>query len=102
MASLLATIGIAFGLWQSLRRTISHHRGGEGTQKRVAENTVDAGVMRQSVLEELALLEKAHTSGDVGPKTYERVRRELIDALALTLSLGRKIRQPASVQAAVP
>jgi hypothetical protein len=112
VASLLATIGIGFGLWQSLRRTISHRRGGgtighrrdgEGAQEHApAENTVDAGAMRQSVLEELALLEKAHTSGDVGPKTYERVRRELIDALALTLSLGRRKGVPASAQAVLP
>lgn len=47
----------------------------------------DAGdiSLRDALLEELAGLERAHTSGRVGPRTYERARRELIDALAHTL-----------------
>ena len=42
---------------------------------------------RLELLNELEELEKAHLAGDVGPKTYERARRELIDALARTLRL---------------
>ena len=40
-------------------------------------------------LEELAELERAHASGEIGPKTYERARRELIDQIALTLEPAR-------------
>jgi hypothetical protein len=40
---------------------------------------------RAQLLSALADLERARTEGDVGPKTYERVRRELIDAIASTL-----------------
>jgi hypothetical protein len=38
------------------------------------------------VLEEIQDLEIARRKGDVGPKTYERAHRELIDALALQLA----------------
>jgi hypothetical protein len=37
---------------------------------------------RNRVLVEIDALETAHEAGEVGPKTYERVRRELVDALA--------------------
>jgi hypothetical protein len=40
---------------------------------------------RARLLAELLELEEAHRAGDVGPKTYERARRELVDAIALTL-----------------
>ena len=40
---------------------------------------------RQALLAELEELERAHRRGDVGPKTYERARRELLDAIAETL-----------------
>ena len=40
---------------------------------------------RALLLAELEDLERAHATGEIGPKTYERARRELIDALARTL-----------------
>jgi hypothetical protein len=40
---------------------------------------------REGILEELAGLERARTAGDVGPRTYERARREIIALLARTL-----------------
>lgn len=40
---------------------------------------------REQLLAELAELEEAHRAGDVGPKTYERERRQLVDELALLL-----------------
>jgi hypothetical protein len=46
----------------------------------------DAKVTRDALLEELVGLERAHTSGQVGPRTYERARRELLEALAYTLA----------------
>jgi hypothetical protein len=42
--------------------------------------------LRQQLLAELEDLERSHRAGDVGPKTYERARRELIDAIARTLA----------------
>jgi hypothetical protein len=40
---------------------------------------------RTQLLIDLEDLERAHAAGEVGPKTYERARRELIDLLARTL-----------------
>lgn len=41
---------------------------------------------RAALLAELSDLERAHQQGDLGPKTYERARRELVDQIALTLA----------------
>jgi hypothetical protein len=41
---------------------------------------------RSAILEELAALVRAHEAGEIGPKTYERSRRQLIVELARTLS----------------
>jgi hypothetical protein len=41
---------------------------------------------RDALLEELAGLERARVSGEVGPKTYERTRRELLVSLARVLA----------------
>lgn len=41
---------------------------------------------RDILLEELTELERSRERGDIGPKTYERARRELIDQLALTFA----------------
>jgi hypothetical protein len=41
---------------------------------------------RTRLLQEFEELEKAHAQGDIGPKTYERARRELIDELAAVLA----------------
>jgi hypothetical protein len=38
------------------------------------------------LLQQLARLERARIEGEVGPRTYERARRELIDALARALN----------------
>ncbi|MEJ7732369.1 MAG: carboxypeptidase-like regulatory domain-containing protein [Polyangiaceae bacterium] len=37
---------------------------------------------KQTLLDEIVSLERAHHKGDVGPKTYARVRAALLDALA--------------------
>lgn len=55
---------------------------------------------RTRLLESLAELERAVQAGDVGPKTYERARRELLDAIARTFaddaaSLSKPSRQHA-------
>jgi hypothetical protein len=41
---------------------------------------------RSQLLEELEELEALHRGGEIGPKTYDRARREIIDLLARTLS----------------
>ncbi len=63
-----AGIGLAFGM----RRPERKKAGGGKTE-------------RSQLLLELEDLEKAHLAGEVGPQTYERARRELIDAIARTL-----------------
>jgi len=74
IATTVATFAVGVGLFMAFSR-----------QKR---SSADAGPVdvRSSLLEELALLEAAHAAGDVGARTYERARRELIDALALSLT----------------
>jgi hypothetical protein len=49
----------------------------------------DDGARTSTVLDELAELERAHRAGDVGPKTYARTRRELLERLARALRDGR-------------
>jgi hypothetical protein len=39
---------------------------------------------RERLLAEIEDLEREHLAGNVGPKTYEKARRELLDALART------------------
>jgi hypothetical protein len=72
VASALAAVGVTLGLALAL-------------SKRGRTRRIDATAGRRALLEELAELEYAHSAGDVGPKTYERARRELIDALARTV-----------------
>ncbi len=43
---------------------------------------------RAELLAEIEELERARRRGDIGPKTYERVRRELVDAIAQTLDVA--------------
>jgi len=73
LATFLAAAGVAGGLAFAF--------GG----RRRRQGSSDAKSARSVLLEELAELERAHRVGEVGPKTYERARRELIDALARTL-----------------
>jgi hypothetical protein len=69
----LAAAGVVFGLYIA-------------TQAR--RRSTKAGVKRDRarLLEEVEELERAHLRGDVGPKTYERARRELVDELASLLA----------------
>jgi hypothetical protein len=41
---------------------------------------------REALLSEMVALERAHASGEIGPKTYARVRASLLDALARIVS----------------
>jgi hypothetical protein len=47
----------------------------------------DLAEAREALLGELVALERAHKSGDVGPKTYDRVRASLLDALSRIVSM---------------
>jgi hypothetical protein len=73
LATLLAACSVVAGLVLAL--------SGRGGPSATGHTKSD----RASILEELAELERGRETGEVGPKTYERVRRELIDALARTL-----------------
>jgi hypothetical protein len=54
-----------------------------------AERLRELRQAQASLLDEVVALEKAKREGSVGPKTYERVRRALVDALArIETSLG--------------
>lgn len=52
----------------------------------------DTAGSRQALLEAITNLEDAHARGDVGPKSFEHLRRELLDQLALSLLLGQSSR----------
>ena len=79
IATLLAACAVGAGL-------VLAGAGRKRTDGRAFATRSDA---RTSLLEELASLERAHTSGQVGPRTYERARRELLEALAYTLARAR-------------
>lgn len=55
-------------------------------QRTPASRSGDAKSARRQLLADLEGLERARVAGDVGPKTYERARREIIDAIARTLA----------------
>lgn len=54
-----------------------------GTAK--AGGVREKGQAKKSLLEELEDLERAHLSGDVGPKTYQHTKRTLLERLAVVL-----------------
>jgi len=66
VATLLAASGLALGLVLGTKKP----------EKR------DHRVERARLLAELEELEQARQSGAIGPKTYERARREIVDAIA--------------------
>jgi hypothetical protein len=49
---------------------------------------------RQQLLAALESIEMGHRDGNIGPKTYERARRELIDALARTFAVDAPREKP--------
>jgi hypothetical protein len=73
VATFLATCGVLVGL------VLASTRRGRSTDPEQSKGS------REGILEELAGLERARAAGDVGPRTYERARRELMSALARTL-----------------
>ena len=76
IATGLASVGVLAGLAFIFgRRAGSNVRMGKGARK----------LERARLLEEIEDLERAFRTGEIGPKTYDRARRELIDLLATTL-----------------
>ncbi|HRG97020.1 MAG TPA: hypothetical protein PLR99_12275, partial [Polyangiaceae bacterium] len=75
----LGTVAGAIAVAFAVRRRPLTRRGPRG----------DDGARTSTVLDELAELERAHRTGDVGPKTYARTRRELLERLARALRDGR-------------
>lgn len=75
VATTLAGLAVGVGLLMAFaRRKQSVARSGPDDEA------------RNTLLEELAMLERARAEGGVGAHTYERARRELIDALAFLLT----------------
>ncbi len=73
IATLLAGLGVLAGIGYAF------------SSKKVAVPAEATKDERARLLLDLEELERAHRTGDIGPKTYERARRELIDAIARTL-----------------
>jgi hypothetical protein len=69
IATFLALGGLAYGV------VLGSKKPAKGDHKKE----------RERLLADLEALERAHAKGDVGPKTYERARRELVDEIARTL-----------------
>ena len=63
----------------------------------------DLAEAREALLGEIVALERAHQNGEVGPKTYARVRPALIDALARIVAMieAAQPRNPAPNRAGV-
>jgi hypothetical protein len=76
VATSIAAATIVLGIWLALEQ----EKAKSGGKKRMANP--DAERARSRLVTEIAELDKAHASGDVGPKAYERIRAALIDALA--------------------
>jgi len=64
-----------------------------GSQKR---SDRDRKTERDRLLAEIEELERARLAGDVGPKTYEKARRELIDALPRTCAAEAPAARPST------
>jgi hypothetical protein len=60
--------------------------GQKGEKARREELRLELVEARDALLAELEALEQAKARGDVGPKSYERLRGSLIDALARILA----------------
>jgi hypothetical protein len=83
IAAMLALGGLATGLAFGVRKPAPR----------------DTKRERQRLLAVLESLEAAHRDGSVGPKTYERARRELIDELARTFAAEAPRSNPARKKA---
>jgi hypothetical protein len=76
-----AAAALVGGLYAAGRLRAVRPKGGGLTE----DERLELEEAKGRLLDELAALDKAHKSGEVGPKTYERLRRGLTDALARLL-----------------
>jgi hypothetical protein len=76
VASILAACGVALGLIIA----------GSGRKRGRKLHDLNLKLSRDVLLEELAGLERARASGEVGPRTYERTRRDLLVSLARAIA----------------
>lgn len=77
IGTLLALVGVAAGIYLALKKRT------QTSAKTLVKRD------RARVLQEIEDLERAHTHKDIGPKTYERARRELVDDLAALLRASK-------------
>jgi hypothetical protein len=75
----VVTVIAAFGVLAGLALAL-----GAAFTRRKPSNSGSGDAARAELLERYAELERGRRSGDVGPKTYERAQREIIDAIART------------------
>jgi hypothetical protein len=87
IATLLAALGVLGGVGYAF------------SSRRAGASASGAKEQRARLLAELEDLERAHASGDIGPKTYERARRELIDAIARSLATSADAKASAKATA---
>jgi hypothetical protein len=78
VATLLAGLGVLAGV------------GFAFLSRKAVANPSAAKELRARLLADIDELERAHAAGDIGPKTYERARREIIDMIARSLALSAK------------
>jgi hypothetical protein len=78
IAVLLAAVALASGVVYVARR-----RDDGEIDDDTRNDLVEA---REALLSEMVALERAHRSGEIGPKTYARLRAALLDALARVVS----------------
>jgi hypothetical protein len=76
IASTLAACAVGLGLVIA----------GSGRKRGRKLHDLNLKLSREVLLEELAGLERAHVAGEVGPRTYERARRDLLVSLARALA----------------
>jgi hypothetical protein len=78
IAVLLAVVALGGGIAYSVQSSIGPLD---------ADARQDLADAREALLDEIVALERAHKSGEVGPKTYARVRTSLLDALARIVAM---------------
>ena len=78
IAAVLAVIALASGIAYVVRR-----RDDNEIDDDTRNDLIEA---REALLSEIVALERAHRSGEIGPKTYARLRPSLLDALARIVS----------------
>ncbi len=87
--TLVALLALATGIYLGTRRRTTSDSDAK-KEKRSA---------RERLLAELDELERARRARDVGPKTYERTRRQIIDDIARTFAMEARAKKMASESA---